>query len=199
MVPSRALIPYSSDVHGSDDLPRYSQTEQLTHTRPGDEKQAISLPLSPRSTLQPADSLGRDASTSLETASLQQGGHDTPPPYLSAYSELRPSANQYSTSRQIPQTLPITKSSYNLSVTFDSALKAYKMQTKQNLTTHPLATQLRTCESPDAVLSLLQTQAGQFGSWRGNEKSKTWFGPVVNVLYTFSTALGEANSTVNIN
>ncbi|KAH9165396.1 hypothetical protein EDB89DRAFT_1858423 [Lactarius sanguifluus] len=84
MVPSRALISFSSDVHGSDsdDLPRYGRTEHPTRTRLGDKTRAISLPS--RSTLHPTYSLDRDASASPPRIPSPQLGT---PPDLSAPSK----------------------------------------------------------------------------------------------------------------
>ncbi|KAH9030949.1 hypothetical protein EDB84DRAFT_1562403 [Lactarius hengduanensis] len=39
---------------------------------------------------------------------------------------------------------------------FDNTLEEYKKKTGTNLTTHPLANNLQTCDSPDAVLNVLQ-------------------------------------------
>lgn len=85
-------------------------------------------------------------------------------------------------------------------VTIDAALKAYEKRTSQNLITHPLATQLQARDSPEAMLTILQHQAVQLGlSGVGDEKLKTWLGPVVNVLYAFSATLGEDVGPVTIN
>ena len=112
-MPDGTLAPtdtFSSDVHGLDDLTRCtsSQPERLTHTRPGDEKQAISLSPSPRSTIEPTDPLGRDANASpLRTASPQQGGHDTPP---RSYSDIRPITSRSSLPCPISQALHLASS-----------------------------------------------------------------------------------------
>jgi hypothetical protein len=77
MVPTRPLIPFSSDVHGLDDLPRCtgSQPERLTHTRPGDEKRAISLSPVPsrRSTLLPSAAEEEPPGDAQEVALREKG------------------------------------------------------------------------------------------------------------------------------
>ena len=121
-----------------------------------------------------------------------------PPAYSSSYYDV------WSTmSSALPpmfQTLPTTKSSYNLPAVLDAALIAYKKRTRQNLIAHPLTTQLQACDSPRAILIILQSYAKQFGSSQsGNERLNTWFGPVTNVLYMFYARLDEGVGLVNIN
>ncbi|KAI9467418.1 hypothetical protein BJY52DRAFT_67615 [Lactarius psammicola] len=89
-------------------------------------------------------------------------------------------------------TIPSQTPSYNFQVIFGAALNAYKKQTKQDLATHPLATQLQACDSPRAILTVLQGQVDQFERSRsGDERLKKWLNPTVNVLYAFSGVLGE--------
>jgi hypothetical protein len=98
------------------------------------------------------------------------------------------------------QTLPTTKSSYNLPAVLDAALIAYKKQTRQNLIAHPLATQLQACDSPKAMLVILQSYSKQFGSSpSGDERLNAWFGPAANVLDIFYAKLDEGVGSVNIN
>jgi hypothetical protein len=98
------------------------------------------------------------------------------------------------------QTLPTTKSSYNLPAVLGAALKAYMKRTRQNLIANPLATQLQACDSPKAIMTTLQSYAKQFGSPQsGDEKFKAWFGPAVNVLDIFYARLDEGVGSVNIN
>ena len=102
--------------------------------------------------------------------------------------------------RPIPQTLPTTRPPSNPSTIFDAALKAYERRTGRNLIAYPLTTQQQACDSPEAMLTILQSQATHFGlSWVGNEKLRTWLGPVVNVMYAFSATLGGGISPVTIN
>src|SRR5579863_4679700 len=46
----------------------------------------------------------------------------------------------------------------NLNSIFNAALTAYKKKTGKNITSHPLATELQSCDSPDAILAVLRRQ-----------------------------------------
>ncbi|KAH9009051.1 hypothetical protein EDB85DRAFT_2283293 [Lactarius pseudohatsudake] len=82
--------------------------------------------------------------------------------------------------------------SANFQTTFTSALKAYKQQTKRDLTSHPLATRLQSCDSPHAILAMLRAQFQTFDrSQAANERWTKWLDPTVNVLYAFSVTLGN--------
>ncbi|KAI0275721.1 hypothetical protein BGY98DRAFT_935590 [Russula aff. rugulosa BPL654] len=82
-------------------------------------------------------------------------------------------------------------SSSNFQSIFDAALQSYNNKTKNNLLDHPLATQLQLCDSPNAVLSVLQDLIQKFDQRRNSdERLKNWLNPIVNVLYTFSDTLG---------
>ncbi|KAH8990202.1 hypothetical protein EDB86DRAFT_1807639 [Lactarius hatsudake] len=70
---------------------------------------------------------------------------------------------------------------------FEAALEAYKKKTKQSLEDHVLLAQLDSCGSPTAILDLLRGQVNP----NSDEGLKRWFNPVINVLYAFSTMLGE--------
>ena len=83
---------------------------------------------------------------------------------------------------------------------FEKALKAYKKRTEQDLTIHPLATQLQECDSPAAILTILQDQVDQLiQTRRGDERLKNWLNPTISVLYAFSATLGVGVGLVNIN
>ena len=74
----------------------------------------------------------------------------------------------------------------------NSALKAYEKRTKKNLLSHPLAEQLQTCNSPDAILLVLQQQVQDINqSQSGDETLTKWLDPTVKVLYAFTGVLGE--------
>jgi len=94
----------------------------------------------------------------------------------------------------------LATSSPNFEVIFEKALKEYKKKTKQDLTAHPLAAQLQLCDSPVAILTILQDQIDQFKKSRtGDERLHKWLDPTINVLYAFSQTLGEGIGLVNIN
>ena len=97
------------------------------------------------------------------------------------------------------QTLATTSSSSNYQSIFDNALEAYKKKTKKDLRSHPLLTKLETCNSPDAVLTLLREQIPALHQSRSvDDKLTKWLNPTVNVLYTFSEAIGGGIGLVNI-
>jgi hypothetical protein len=83
-------------------------------------------------------------------------------------------------------------SSSNFFSVFNAALETYEKTTKNKLLTHPLATQLQSCDSPTAILSVLQDLVQQFDPSRNNnERLGNWLDPTVNVLFAFSATLGE--------
>ncbi|KAH8987441.1 hypothetical protein EDB92DRAFT_1817908 [Lactarius akahatsu] len=66
-----------------------------------------------------------------------------------------------------------------------------------NLTKNPLADALRRCDSPNAVLELLQDKAHAFKDYRDGDRTLiNWLKPVVQVVHGFSGVLGEAISLV---
>ncbi|KAI9446073.1 ankyrin repeat-containing domain protein [Lactarius indigo] len=75
---------------------------------------------------------------------------------------------------------------------FDNALKEYEKKTGTNLTTHPLSDKLQTCDSPDAVLNVLQEHVRAYEESRnGDQRLTRLLDPTIHVLYLFSAALGE--------
>ena len=94
------------------------------------------------------------------------------------------------------QVSSVATSSTNFESIFTAALEAYKKQTKKDITFHPLAAKLQSCDSPSAILAVLQAQIKAFDqSQTTNEKLTAWLDPTVNVLYAFS---GTLNSTVGL-
>ncbi len=90
---------------------------------------------------------------------------------------------------QVPST---ATSSTNFETIFTAALEAYKRQTKRDIASHPLAAQLESCDSPDAILAVLRAQVQAFDqSQSADEKLIKWLDPTVNVLYAFSATLGN--------
>ena len=72
------------------------------------------------------------------------------------------------------------------------ALKAYKERTKKDLFAHPLAAQLRACNTTGAILLVLQHQVQIHNQLRySHERLTHYLDPAVNVLFTFSLALEE--------
>ncbi|KAH9065613.1 hypothetical protein EDB87DRAFT_1679343 [Lactarius vividus] len=58
---------------------------------------------------------------------------------------------------------------------------------KQSLEDHTLITQLEICDSPTAVVNIVE---GQLNA-NANERIRKWLNPMINVLYAFSATLGE--------
>ncbi|KAI9442908.1 hypothetical protein H4582DRAFT_2194748 [Lactarius indigo] len=85
-----------------------------------------------------------------------------------------------------------TTSSSNFRTVFVSALREYEKKTKTDLHTHPLATQLQSCQSSTDILAVLHDKVNEFDQSRShNERLSSWLGPTINVLYAFSATLGE--------
>ena len=73
-----------------------------------------------------------------------------------------------------------------------NALDTYKKRTKKDLLAHPLVIELQSCNSPTAILAVLQQQhQGIDRSRRSDERWTRWLDPTVNVLYSLSGTLGE--------
>jgi hypothetical protein len=88
-------------------------------------------------------------------------------------------------------------SSSNFKSMLDAALVEFKKKTGSDLLAHWLAAELQTCESVGAVLDILRDQAKVFEP-SGKQKLMKWIDPLVNVLHTFSDALGDGVSLVVI-
>ena len=81
---------------------------------------------------------------------------------------------------------------------FNAALEAYKRKTKKDLATHPLLLSLQSCDSPEAILTVLREQIPAFIQTHNGDDSLTkWVAPTVNVLYAFSATLGGGLGLVN--
>jgi hypothetical protein len=93
-----------------------------------------------------------------------------------------------------------SSSSSNFQSVLNSALEAYEKKTKSKLLTHPLAAQLQSCDSPAAILSILQDLVHQFDRHRSSDQRLTsWLDPTVNVLYALSSTLGQGVGLVSPN
>ena len=79
----------------------------------------------------------------------------------------------------------------------NNALDKYKKRTKRDLITHPLAAQLQSCNSPSAILAVLQQQVqGPDQSRSSDERWSRWLDPTVNVIYVLSSTLAAGVSLV---
>ena len=99
---------------------------------------------------------------------------------------------------------PSTSTSTNTSQSnfmpiFNAALETYKHKTKNDLASHPLLPTLQSCDSPEAILTVLREQIPAFTqSQNGDDALTKWVTPTVNVLYAFSSTLGQGVGLVNI-
>jgi hypothetical protein len=89
----------------------------------------------------------------------------------------------------------ILTDSDNFKVIFESALETYKKKTEQSLESHALLSQLESCDSPTAIIDLLQSQVNP----NANEGLKKWLKPTIHVLHAFSDMIGAGVGLVNIN
>ena len=95
------------------------------------------------------------------------------------------------------QVLSSSTSSITFETIFAAALKTYNKQTKKDIVSHPLATQIQSCDSSSAILAVLRTQVQIFDqSQSADEKLTKWLDPTVNVLFAFSTTLGNGVGVV---
>src|ERR1700679_4284148 len=82
---------------------------------------------------------------------------------------------------------------------FNAAFESYKRKTKKDLASHPLLSNLQSCDSPEAVLTVLREQIPAFDQSENQDDRLTkWVIPTVNVLYTFSGTIGQGVGLVNI-
>lgn len=139
--------------------------------------------------------------TGLERGSAQR---PAPSAHSGSYRSYLPHSNYLSfhtnyslISTPMSQNIPTTPST-RFQIIFNDALEEYKKRTKNDLTAHPLATQLQLCDCPSAVLTVLQDQVGEPQQSRSNDERLTkWLGPTVNILFALSATLGEGVGLVN--
>jgi hypothetical protein len=81
---------------------------------------------------------------------------------------------------------------------FNAALETYKRRTKNDLAAHPLLPSLQSCDSPEAILIVLQEQIPAFSHFKNGNNVTKWVTPTVNVLYSFSATIGSGVGLVNI-
>ena len=84
-------------------------------------------------------------------------------------------------------------SSTNLETKIAAAFEEYKKKTNTDIASHPLAAELKSCESTDAILAVLRAQVQMSDkSQSAGEKLTKWLDPTVHVLHAFSAFLGSA-------
>ena len=91
-----------------------------------------------------------------------------------------------------------SSSSPNFQPIFEKALKEYKKKTGKDLTAHPLATQIKGCNSPEAILTVLEGKANELDQSRSSDERLTkWLNPAVNILNALSATLGQGIGLVS--
>jgi hypothetical protein len=97
-------------------------------------------------------------------------------------------------------TEPATSTSHSRFVSiFNAALETYKQKTKTDLASHPLLPSIQSCESPEAILTVLREQIPASNqSQNGEDGLTTWVTPTVNVLYALSATVDQVVGLVNI-
>ncbi|KAI0280182.1 hypothetical protein BGY98DRAFT_1175643, partial [Russula aff. rugulosa BPL654] len=118
------------------------------------------------------------------------------PPCLVAYPIIRSSTNKLLTlafmSHAHPTAPSSSSSSSNFQLIINNALDAYKKRTQNDLLAHPLAAELQPCNTPSAILAVLQKQLQGLDQSRSSDDRWTrWLDPTVNVLFALSATLGE--------
>ncbi|KAF8477926.1 hypothetical protein DFH94DRAFT_845852, partial [Russula ochroleuca] len=100
------------------------------------------------------------------------------------------SENNIFSSALMSHSQPTASSSSNFQLIINNALEAYKKRTKSDLLAHPLAPQLQACDSPGAILAVLQQQVQGLDQSGTDDRWTKWLDPTVNVLFAFSVTLG---------
>ena len=91
-----------------------------------------------------------------------------------------------------------SSSTPNYKPIFEKALKEYKKETGKDLTAHPLATQIKACTSPEAILAVLEGKANELDQSRSSDERLTkWLNPTVNILSALSATLGQGVGLVS--
>ena len=105
-----------------------------------------------------------------------------------------------SSPRSIMSAGPSTSTSQsNFASIFNAALKSYQRKTKKDLASHPLLPSFQSCDSPEAVLTVLRDQTPNFNQpQNGDDRLTKWVAPTVNVLYAFSATIGQGVGLVCI-
>jgi hypothetical protein len=91
-----------------------------------------------------------------------------------------------------------SSSTPNFQPIFEKALEEYKNKTGKDLTTHPLAVEITGCNSPEAILTVLERKADELNQFRSSDERLTkWLNPTVNILNALSATLGVGVSSVS--
>jgi hypothetical protein len=86
----------------------------------------------------------------------------------------------------------------NFTAIFKAALNEYQRVTGKRLDSHPFATQLDTCNSTEAISTMVRTQAQAFNIFcKGDETLMAWLDPTIKILSMLSATLGQAIGLVS--
>ena len=90
-------------------------------------------------------------------------------------------------------------STVNYNAIFEAAITEYKTITGHDLRKHAFSAALETLNSPDAILKVFQTQTQDFDKVRKkNKRMIELLTPIVEIVFIFSSALGEGVGVVSI-
>ena len=79
----------------------------------------------------------------------------------------------------------------------DKAFDDYSEQIGVELNKHPFADELQDRGSPDDIIKLLEAKANAFKAYRdGNRELINWLSPVVQVINTLSSVIGQSVSVI---
>ena len=79
----------------------------------------------------------------------------------------------------------------------EAALNEYKKSTGNDLQSHPLSTELQSCDSVDGILNILQRQANTVEKLRDRNRGiMKWVRSSVNILCSISATLRDGASLV---
>ena len=96
------------------------------------------------------------------------------------------------------QTAGPSRPNGNFAAIFQAALNEYEKVTRKPLRTHPFATQLDSCDGPQAISNVFQSQSQAFNKFHnGDGTLMAYLGPTVDILFTFSEILGEGIGLVS--
>ena len=91
----------------------------------------------------------------------------------------------------------LSTSPSDLNSILHAALSEYKEKTGGGLLEHPLAKEVKKCDSIGAISAILQGQAREFQQFKdGDQRVMKWIDPMVETLSTFSETLGGVASIV---
>ena len=91
-----------------------------------------------------------------------------------------------------------SSSTPNFRPIFEKALEEYKKKTGKDLTAHPLAVQINGCDSPEAILIVLEGKANELNhSGSCDDRLTKWLNPTVNILNALSATLGQGAGLVS--